>query len=202
MAFKRCPERSMDKETRNAIERATQRARKLLEDGFASQLEGTFDVLRDGTVTPKAGSHLSPRQAFQRDKIVAAIEHKRAAGMSAPEAVADYVRDAAFTALNRFVALKMLEARELVQECITKGEQSAGYREFCGLAPGVALLPDGTGYRFYIESLFDELSTEVKVLFDRRDLASVLWPRRATFDALLDVLNALDVNVWEEDETD
>ena len=34
----------MDKDTRNAIERATQRARALLEDDFASQLEGTFDM--------------------------------------------------------------------------------------------------------------------------------------------------------------
>ena len=132
----------MDKATRNAIERATQQARKLLEEDFASQLEGTFDVLRSGVIAPKGGVHLSARQQFQRDKIVAAIEHKRAAGMTAAEAVADYVRDAAFTTLNRFVALKMLEARELVQECITKGEQSAGYREFCGMAPGVALLPD------------------------------------------------------------
>ena len=126
-------------------------------------------MLRNGAVAAKAGAHLSARQAFQRDKIVAAIEHKRAAGMTAAEAVADYLRDAAFTTLNRFVALKMLEARELVQECITKGEQSAGYREFCGMAPGLALLPDSAGYRLYIECLFDELSTEVKVLFDRRD---------------------------------
>ena len=192
----------MDKDTRNAIERATQRARKLLEDDFALQLEGTFDVLRVGTVVPKAGDHLSPRQVFQRDKIVAAIEHKRAAGMIPADAVADYLRDAAFTALNRFVALKMLEARELVQECITKGEQSAGYREFCGLAPGIALLPEGTGYRLYIESLFDELSTEVKVLFDRRDSSSVLWPKRATFEELLDVLNASELaGIWGEDET-
>jgi hypothetical protein len=73
---------AMDKDTRNAIERATQRARKLLEDDFASQLEGDFDVLRAAR-WPKAGKHLSPRQVFQRDKIVAAIEHKRAAGMSA-----------------------------------------------------------------------------------------------------------------------
>ena len=124
---------------------------------------------------PKAGGHLTPRQVFQRDKIVAAIEHKRAAGMSAADAVADYLRDAAFTTLNRFVALKMLEARELVQECITKGEQSAGYREFTGMARrnGIALLPESAGYRLYIECLFDELSTEVKVLFDRRDPASV-----------------------------
>src|SRR5207249_10505585 len=86
----------MDKDTRTAIERATQRARKLLEDDFASQLEGTFDVQRDGKVAPKAGSHLTPRQVFQRNKIVAAIEHKRAAGMTAEEAIVDYLRDAAF----------------------------------------------------------------------------------------------------------
>src|ERR1039458_1332745 len=192
----------MDKTTRNAIERATQQARKLLEEDFSSQLEGTFDVLRTGIIASNGGAHLSARQQFQRDKIVAAIEHKRAAGNTAVEAITDYVRDASFTALNRFVALKMLEARELVQECITKGEQSAGYREYCGMAPGVSLLPDTAGYRLYIESLFDELSTEVKVLFDRRDPASVLWPKRATFQTLLDILNAPELaRVWGEDET-
>lgn len=192
----------MDKDTRNAIERATQRARKLLEENFASQLEGDFDVHRDGTVAGNAGGHLSARRAFQRERIVAAIGHKRAAGMSAAVAVRDYLRDSAFTALNRFVALKMLEARDLVQECITKGEQSAGYREFCGMAPGLPLLPESAGYRLYIESIFDELSTEVKVLFDRRDPSSVLWPKRATFEQLLEILNAAELAaVWGEDET-
>lgn len=192
----------MDKDTRSAIERATQRARKILEDDFAAQLEGDFDVHHDGAMAAKAGGHLSARQAFQRDRIVATIEHKRAAGMSAPDSVADYLRDAAFTTLNRFVALKMLEARELVQECITKGEQSKGYCEFYGMAPGLPLLPDSAGYRLYIESLFDELSTEVKVLFDRRDSSSVLWPKRATFEKLLEILNAPELaKVWSQDET-
>lgn len=192
----------MDKDTRNAIERATQRAGALLAEDFASQLEGTFDVLRSGKIAETGGTHLSAREEFQREKIVAALEHKQAVGISAADAVADYIRDAAFTTLNRFVALKMLEARDLVLECISKGEQSSGYREFCGLAPGVALLPDGAGYRLYIESLFDELSTEVKVLFDRRDPASMLWPKRATFDALFSALNAQELaGIWVEDET-
>ncbi len=70
------------------------------------------------------------------------------------------------------------------------------------MAPGLALLPDGAGYRLYVESLFDEFSTEIKVLFDRRDAASVLWPKRQTFEALLSVLNASDLtSVWSEDET-
>src|SRR3984893_13718124 len=192
----------MDKATRNAIERATQQARRLLDEDFSSQLEGTFDVLRTGIIAEKGGVHLSACQQFERQKIIAAIAHKRATGTTGVDAVTDYVRDAAFTTLNRFVALKMLEARELVQECITKGEQSAGYREFCGMAPGVALLPDAAGYRLYVESLFDEFSTEIKVLFDRRDAASVLWPKRQTFEALLVILNAPDLSgVWGDDET-
>jgi hypothetical protein len=192
----------MDKDTRNGIERATQKARKLLQEDFVAQLEGDFDVLRDGAVATKAGKHLSARQAFARERIVAAIEHKRAAGMTPADAIRDYLRDAAFTALNRFVALKMLEARELVQECVTRGEQSGGYREFCGMGPGLALLPESAGYRLYIESLFDELSTEVKVLFDRRDPSSVLWPKRPTFEQLLEILNATELSrVWGEDET-
>lgn len=192
----------MDKTTRNTIERTTQQARKLLDEDFSSQLEGTFDVLRSGVIAAGGGSHLSALQQSQREKIVAAIEHKCAAGMTSADAVTDYVRDAAFTTLNRFVALKMLEARELVQECITKGEQSAGYHEFCGMAPGITLLPDAAGYRLYIESLFDEFSTEIRVLFDRRDAASALWPKRATFNGLLEVLNSADLaDVWGEDET-
>jgi hypothetical protein len=192
----------MDKATRNTIERVTQRARKILEEDFSAQLEADFDVHPSGEVAAKAGPHLSRRQAFQRERIVAAIQHKRAAGMDAADSVTDYLRDAAFTTLNRFVALKMLEARDLVQECITRGEQSAGYREFCGMAPGTPLLPDSAGYRLYIESLFDELSTEVKVLFDRRDPSSVLWPKRSSFEQLLENLNATELaHMWGEDET-
>ena len=192
----------MDKHTRSAIEHAAQRARQALEGDFYAQLGGTFDIQASGEVADASGAHLSAEQSFRRGKIVAAIEHKRASGMKPDAAVADFVRDGAFTTLNRFVALKLLETRDLVQECITKGEQSSGFGEFCGMAPGVALLPDGAGYRLYLESLFDELSTGVKVLFDRRDAASLLWPKRATFETLLEILNVEELSgVWAEDET-
>jgi hypothetical protein len=191
----------MDKDVRNAIERATQKARHILEEDYAEQLDGVFDVRADGRVAEKGGAHLAGRQHILRDKIVAAIEHKRSVGMKPAEAVADYIRDAAFTTLNRFVALKMLEARDLVLECISRGDSSSGFAEFCGLAPSVKTADDA-GYRLYIESIFDELSTEVKVLFDRRDAASVLWPKKTAFDDLLGILNTDDLKgVWSEDET-
>jgi hypothetical protein len=42
----------------------------------------------------------------------------------------------------------------------------------------------------------------VKVLFDRRDPASVLWPTKLAFDDLLAILNDAGLNdIWSEDET-
>ena len=192
----------MDKTTRSAIERATQKARHLLEDEFEAQLEGTFDILPDGRFAERGGPHLTTRQVFEREVLVAAIERKRSVGLKPEEAVADCLRDAAFTFLNRFVALKMLEARGLIQQCVTRGPESAGHTEFTGMAPGLLLLPDGRGYRLYLESLFDELSTEVRVLFDRRDPAAALWPRRVAFEALLATLNNPELDgIWADDET-
>ncbi|MEZ5065895.1 MAG: BREX-1 system adenine-specific DNA-methyltransferase PglX [bacterium] len=191
----------MDKETRNRIQRATQAARGLLEHEYAEQLEGVFDIRLGGTIATEPGEHLDAAQRALRTKLVMAIEHQRASGMSRADAVASYLREAAFTILNRFVALTMLEARGLVQECISRGDQSAGFKEFTGLAPGLVQLPDH-GYRLYIESLFDEIGREVRVLFDRRAPASLLWPRRQALQELIEILNAPELaSVWIEDET-
>lgn len=193
----------MDKEIRNRIQRATQSARSVLEHEYARQLEGLFDIRLDGTIAAEPGEHLDAAQRLLRTKLVAAVEHQRTSGtgMKKADAVAAYLRETAFTTLNRLVALKMLEARELVQECISRGDQSAGFKEFTGLAPGLVPLPDH-GYRVYVESLFDEIGREVRVLFDRRDPASLLWPRRPALLDLLAILNEAKLApVWVQDET-
>ncbi len=191
----------MDKETRTRIQRATQAARALLEHEYAEQLGGIFDIRLDESIAVEPGTHLDAEQRMLRTKLVAAVDHRRASGLKASDAVASYLREAAFTMLNRFVALKMLEARGLVQECVSRGDQSVGFKEFIGLAPGLVQVPDH-GYRLYIESLFDEIGREVRVLFDRHDPAGLLWPRRQTLSGLLTLINAADLaEVWKEDET-
>ena len=192
----------MDKGTRNRIQAATQKARALLEDELGQQLEGVFDIRPDGTIGA-IGPQLTGRQRVVREKILATIEHERSGGRSPVDAVATYTREAAFTTLNRFVALTMLEARGLLLPCISQGEQSGGFKEYAhlGLADGLVQLGDH-GYRLYIESLFDEIAREVGVLFDRRDPTSLLWPRRTPLAHLLEVLNDAELTaVWAEDET-
>jgi hypothetical protein len=191
----------MDKEIRNAIQRATQSARALLEREVGHQLDGIYDIRLDGTIAAEPGAHLEEAQRLTREKLVAAVNHHVALGRTPADAVGDYLREAAFTALNRFVALKMLEARQLVQECVSRGDQSSGFREFCGLAPGLVQLPD-QGFRLYLESLFDEIGQEVGILFDRRDPSSLIWPRRSALNELLEILNVQQLaTVWDDDET-
>lgn len=193
----------MEKDTRDSLLSAVQAARTLLEEEFAEQLEGTFDVHPNGRVADEAGEHLTPAEGLVRQKIVAAIAHKGSLGMSDKEAVADYLRDCAFTFLNRIAALKLMEGRGIVQQCVSEGTTSSGFKEFCGLAPGLTELPD-KGYRLYLECLFDEIGTEVGVLFDRQDPASLLWPRHNAFLDLLTKFNSAAIRpVWapDEDET-
>ena len=192
----------MDKATRNRIQAATQRARALLEKGLGAQLEGHFDIRPDGTIG-EVTAQLSGRERIVRERLIAAIDHECAAGHSPSEAVAAYSREAAFTTLNRFVALKTLEARELLVPCLSGGKHSSGFREYAhlGLADGLVQLDDH-GYRLYIESLFDEIAREVGVLFDRRNATSLLWPRRTVLADLLETLNDAELApVWAEDET-
>ena len=191
----------MDRNTRSKIDHLTQRARRLLEQEFREQLAGEYDILLDGSVGMAPGAHLSEGQRVVWEKLVSAVAHKRASGMRSAEAVAALLREMAFQTLNRFVALKMLEARDLLQVCVSQGASSGGFKEFCALAPGLVALPDA-GYRLYMETLFDELGQEVGVLFDRRDVASLLWPRRQALHELLEVLNDPELAaVWSEDET-
>lgn len=190
----------MNDTQRQALSRATQSARDLLEREFLEQLEGTFDIRADGTIPPRGPAALTPAERHTRLEILEALEAEHE-GADPVARVQAFVREAAFTTLNRFVALKLLEARDLVQECISQGTQSKGFAEFGLLAPGLKDLPD-QGYRLYLESLFDEISTEVGVLFDRLAPGSLLWPRRRALQELLEVLNALDLaQCWREDES-
>ncbi len=191
----------MDKETRNLIFNTTQAIRRLLAEEFALQLEGTFDVHRDGQVAPQPGAQLTPAERIVRQRIVDAIQHRRAGGESDLASVRGFQSESVFTFVNRLAALKMMEARSLVLPCVSQGDQSQGFREFSGLAPGLIELPD-KGYRLYLECLFDEVGCEVGLLFDCTDAASLLWPRRNALESALDKINNPELkNVWAEDET-
>ena len=192
----------MEKEQRSRLQKATQDARKLLEEEFRSQLLQTYDIdVEKVRWAEEPGAHLLAEQRLIREKLIAWIEHKEAQINDRKEALLLALREMAFTALNRFVALKLMEARELVRPCVSGGLESEGFIEFAAVAQGL-LADQESSYRLYLETIFEDLSRELRALFDPRDPASLLWPKRTALLELLEIINNPELkDLWIEDET-
>lgn len=187
----------MEREQRSALRSAVAKARGLLEKECQDQLEGSYNILPDGRILDNA-----PGDPIVRARLIDVIAHHQASGVSAQEAIARTVHEAAFTILNRFAALKMAERRGIVRECISQGLQSLGIRELADCAPGLSAALDDGGYRLLLEALMDEISIDLKELFDRRSPTAQIWPRPKSLGELLEVLNARDlIDLWRQDET-
>ena len=187
----------MEDKQRSALRATVVKVRRLVEKDFEEQLEGTFNLLPDGRVLESA-----PGDPVVRARLLGLVQHHCAGGATPREAVDRVVREAAFTVLNRFAALKMAERRHLVRECVSQGMHSAGIRELAECAPGLrGALEDG-GYRLLLDAVMDEISLDLKVLFNRRDSMAPLWPSPKALDDLLETLNDPHfADVWAEDET-
>jgi hypothetical protein len=192
----------MEKEQRSKLQKATQDARRLLEEEFSRQLLETYDInVTAGRWSEEPGAHLQAEQRLLREKLLAWIEHRSAQINDEKEALLLALREMAFTALNRFVALKLMEARELVRPCVSGGLESEGFQEFTAVAQGL-LVEQESSYRLYLETIFEDVSRELRALFDPRDPASLLWPKRTALLELLDILNRPELaELWREDET-
>ena len=186
----------MDRDLRNRLSSTVLEARSLLEADFRDQLESQFNIMRDGAVgSPGPGSDVLRR------RLLDVREHFIASGATTSEAVARLVREQAFTALNRFVGLKLAEEREVIRACVGAGIESAGVAELLDLAPGLNVLPD-RGYRLALETMMDELGLDLALVFDRAAPTGVLWPRPHTLSALLTLINDDEIKpVWLDDET-
>lgn len=195
----------MDKSLRNQIYTAVVRCRTLLEQDFAVQLEGILGVHADGTLEPlETLRHLDAVGRADRQAIEAALHHHAAAGTGKSEAVVRYIRESAFTFLNRLAALKLMEdpSRALIQPSIGGGDASRGFQQFSLVSPeAMRARPDG-GYRLYLERLFDDLAQVLGVLFDRSLPTSLLFPSRPCLRELLTLLNdPVLAGAWSQDET-
>ena len=192
----------MDKSTRNAIERATQQARKLLDEDFSSQLEGTFDVLRSGVIAPSGGVHLSARQQFQRgqnrrrDRTQACRgDDRRGGGQQTMCAMPPLHRSTASSRsrCSRRAASSRNASREVTSPRAS-GSSSGSHQAPCSSRT--------TDTNSILRASSRAVGQDIGVLFDRRDPAGLLWPRRQALNDLLTILNDAELlDAWNEDET-
>jgi len=171
----------------------------------ARQLEGVYGIHVDGTIEPLAEmTNLDAVGCADRKAIEAAIRHEEMVGASREEAVERFIRETAFTTLNRLAALKLMEhpSRGIIPQTIGAKAQSKGFQQVSLVSPeAMRGQPDG-GYRLYLEIMLDDLSYGLGVLFDRTLPTSIIFPTVTTLDDVLDLLNDPELTAaWGEDET-
>ncbi len=197
----------MNKETRNRLRSVVTQCRRLLEESVGSVLQGQFGIHPDGKVEGADGmGHLAEEDLQIREQLVASLEHIQASGFKPKPAVEQMVREIAFTHLNRLCAYKMMEARGLIREAVSRGLKSQGFMFYLAEHVEDEQLWSGghqdVAYRHYLEWLGHRFSDEISVLFSPNDPANRLFPAQRVLDQILELVNGEDLaGIWEEDET-
>ena len=195
---------SFDQATRNRLQRLVTDTRRILEEEFTRQLQNDLGMDPvSGDVTPiESLKHIDDTQRETARIMRDTLAHYCASpGTDARSGLDRIVREQAFTVLNRLAALRMAEARGLMIESVGNGYQAKGFQLYARLT-GTGLGETGEAYRVYLQSLFDELSHDLPVLFDRYSPQGRLFPREAALMQVLGQINHGEIDpLWGEDET-
>ncbi|HVL63598.1 MAG TPA: BREX-1 system adenine-specific DNA-methyltransferase PglX, partial [Actinomycetota bacterium] len=193
--------RGLDATGRSQLERAVTRARAILERDLAVRAEGRYGIHTAGRIDDESSLRLSPAELAARRELVEVIEHLRPQTAGAKQAVERLIREAAFTHLNRLLAIRVAEAIGLLPETLARGRQSEGFRLILEVAP--LLGDDDTGgYSTFLRLCADELAPDAPALFDPRNPLLALEPSPAALDELVDILASGDLaEVWPAADT-
>ncbi len=199
---------AFDNATRGRLQRFVTDARALLTSEFANQFQQDYGLdPQSGSVAALSSlAHLDDQRLETARILREILNHYLATEMGeegeARKAVLGrMVREQAFTTLNRLAALRMMEARGLVMECVGEGYQSKAFQLYQRVA-GTGLGETGDTYRVFLLSLCDLYSEELPLLFDRHYPNGRLFPREPALLPLLELINAAEIEpLWAEDET-
>jgi hypothetical protein len=207
----------MDQSIRNKLRNVVTQCRKLLEEAVSQVLQGQFGISASGKkdevhVEDESSLKLNAEDQDCRRDLVAHLGHIQALGYKAKDALAQLVREIAFTHLNRLCAYKMMEAREVwvggqrFREAVSRGMKSQGFQFYLADHSDDKKLFDAghqdVAYRHFLGWLGALLSEEIGVLFSPTDPANRLFPPQRVLDDVLALLNSDDLNdIWAEDET-
>lgn len=208
----------MDK---SAIHESTLQARQILMSEIEEMLQGIFglDSRLEFAKEEKIPALREMTELLQtRRRLEKRLADEVAAGLSRSDAVALLIKEAAFTHLNRLVALKMMERRSLIEGTLERYQDSRGFIFYLAEPEhaedlrlyetgGLSQNPLGEGardvaYRHFLLHQCRLLSREIRVLFDPDDLASLLFPRPRSLKALVELINRPELEAaWGEEET-
>ena len=199
----------MDKPAKDAIRDLVLDLRKTLEGEVEREL-GRYGIYADRAwIDASTLPRLSTRERDKdRPRIEATIRREQDAGLSRTEAVRAFIRETAYTHMNRLLGLKCMDVRELIEETVTTrsiySDRSKRHRDYLDEHPQAHRAPD-RGLVAMLQEAYAEVSHQIGVVFDPDSDYSVVWPRHTVLKECIDRINALDRKVarkrGEEPET-
>jgi len=202
----------MDQAVRNKLRNVVTQCRKLLEDATGQALQGRFGIYRarkKGEIQIEDESrmaHLSDEDRACRQDLLDHLAHIQAIGYKPSEALEQLTREIAFTHLNRLCAYKMMEARGLIREAVSRGLKSQGFFFYLADHPDEEKLHNNgqqeMAYRNFLDWLGGTLSEEIGALFNPNDPANRIYPPQRVLDDVLVLINDSELrDIWSQDET-
>ncbi len=194
----------MKPEQKKAINRTILRCRKILERDIENQLI-TYGILMDEPWVEKDKLSLTDEQEQKYRDLRDAIGKEMKGGLSEKEALISYIREVTYTYLNRIAALRVMEVRGLMEEVLIQreeyGNRSYGHRNFFEIAREFCKSQSDEGLSYLISLLFNEISSDIGLLFNTEDEYSIIGPSN---QALLEIIKLLttdiDTESWQQDE--
>ena len=196
----------MNKETRSSIKKMVQTIRGILMQEAREQLEGIYGLHGNGTFEDiKSLPELKDAdKAETRRQLEYFLNEEKKTDLKCKDAVDKLVKEIAFTHLNRFVAFKMMEARKIIRETVSRDKDSNAFKFYLVDHPDDEKLfntgSSDEAYEHFI--LWQSGQIEIKVLFDADNLPSRIFPRPRVLKEVLGIINGDEIaSVWQEDET-
>lgn len=193
---------------KEAVRSWVPKVRKALDDEFGAQLQ-RLGLRRNGKHVPLDKMSLPPASVAGRHRAEALVARESLSEGTPERGYDNVVRELTYTLLNRLVGLKAMEARRLLYlvppgdttappeetEVITPvdGQDRSRYlRDFRAAAGSrykyeegaeEALLRDG------LASAFQQVTSEIRVLFDPDHEYSCVWPTYGALTSVLQLIN-------------
>lgn len=196
----------MQRQAKSAIRDMVLDLRETLEAEIERELRRYgIDAERKWTSTDELNHLTEEEREEHRPRIEAAIARERDAGLDQAEAIEAYVREAAYTHMNRLLGLKCMETRGLIEETITTrpiySDRSKRHRDYLDDHPDARRAPD-RGLIPMLRDAYAEVSQHIGVVFDSDSDYTVVWPRHQVLKDCIDKINDLDDKVARKLEQD
>ena len=208
---------AITKSARARIFTLVQEIKKLLVIEVASQLEQYYGIRLDGSILiidqlPSTEPEILHTARLLRQRIDYIKSNIATEKNKEVEAVKQLLNEQAFSILNRFATLRMSEERGIIKETIRKDYNSEGFQIFDSITGQGKVAEQYIRYRWYLQSIFDELAIDLPSVFDRFSPYALIFPSEKAMRSLLTIINndvvtnhredgLGTVNLWQEDET-